>query len=316
METTPDRLDHPLSRRRLLGGATALGLLGAVGGLGLVGCGGDDGDDATADDATTSEPVSSERVLVLMAAPGTLAADEPIRLPLGVGDASGALLTDAPESLSLTVHDAETDEIVQDAVAVPSHDAGLERAFYPLVLTVPAAGFYRVVGEVDGEPIEAAFEVSEPDAVVVPRPGRPLPSTPTPTVDDAHGVDPICTRDPDCALHEVDLEDVLGTSPVAVLVSTPAFCQTAICGPVLDLFVAASEAHPDVAFVHVEPYASGAEVEQNGPSADNLSPAVEAWSLPFEPCLFVVDAEGVVIERLDVIYDADELDAALARVEA
>ena len=73
------------------------------------------------------------------------------------------------------------------------------------------------------------------------------------------------------------VDTVLGTAPLAVLVSTPAFCQTAICGPVLDLFVAARDAHPDVTFVHVEVYQSASEVEASGPDA-TLAPAVEAWA--------------------------------------
>lgn len=315
--TSADPLDPTLSRRTLLRGAAALGLVGAAGGLGLAACGGDD--DAAGGDgdaSTASEPTESDRVLVLMTnAAATQAAGEEGRLPLGVGDSTGALLLDAPDSLSITVEDQEGTE-VQAATEVPRRDAGLERAYYPLAFTAPAAGFYVARAELDGQPLEAAFEVSATDAVVIPRPGQPLPATPTPTTADAGGVDPICTADPQCPLHEVDLEEVLGTAPVAVLVSTPAFCATAICGPVLDLFEAAAEAHPDITFIHVEPYASGTLVEEEGPSADNLSPAVEAWSLPFEPCLFLVDAEGTVVERLDVIYDADELDAALALLQA
>ncbi|HMJ77940.1 MAG TPA: hypothetical protein VK507_18305, partial [Iamia sp.] len=156
---------------------------------------------------------------------------------------------------------------------------------------------------------------SDPSSIVIPRPGQPLPPTPTPTVAEDRGVDPICTQDPPCPLHEVDLETALGAEPLAVLVSTPAFCQTAICGPVLDIFVAAQADTPDVTFVHVEVFASADEVEAEGPEA-TLAPAVMAWKLPYEPCLFLVAADGTVAERLDVIYDTDELAEALARLTA
>jgi hypothetical protein len=281
---------------------------------GLVACS-DDGDDEATTDETT-EPTESDRVLVTMAdSASTFVVGEPARLPVGVGDADGALITDAPATLTFTITDAQTGEVVEEAIEVARRDTGLPRAYYPLAFTTPAVGYYQATTEVDGEPVEAAFTVSEPEAVVIPRPGRPLPPTPTPTVADAHGVDPICTQDPPCPLHEVDLEAALGTGPLAVLVSTPAFCQTAICGPVLDLFVAARDAAPDVTFVHVEVYASAEEVEAEGPDA-TLAPAIEAWKLPYEPCLFLVAADGTVAERLDVIYDSDELAEALTRLTA
>jgi hypothetical protein len=291
----------------------ALGGLVAVGGIAA--CGGDGDDDETGADTGTSEPTESERVLVLMAdSASSLVAGEPARLPLGVGDASGALVEDAPDTLTFRIEDVDGAE-VEAGIEIARRDAGLPRAFYPLAFVAPAAGFYRAVTEVDGQPVDAAFEVPDPESVVIPRPGQPLPPTPTPTVSDARGVDPICTQDPPCALHEVDLEAALGTTPLAVLVSTPAFCQTAICGPVLDLFVAAQADAPDVTFVHVEVYESAAEVEAEGPDA-TLAPAVAAWQLPYEPCLFLVAADGTVAERLDVIYDADELAEALARLTA
>ena len=63
----------------------------------------------------------------------------------------------------------------------------------------------------------------------------------TPTFDDARGVDPICTRSPEpCPFHDRTLTDVVESGePVALLISTPGFCQTAICGPVLELLMEA-----------------------------------------------------------------------------
>lgn len=286
----------------------------AVGGLPA--CGDDDASGSSSDGGAdpTTEATESERVLVAMAdSASSLAAGEPARLPLGVGDSSGALITDPPETLTFTIEDVDGNEV--DSVSVARRGVGLPRAFYPLAFTPAVAGSYIARTEVDGEPVDAAFTVSDVESIVIPRPGQPLPPTPTPTASDAQGVDPICTQDPPCPLHEVDVETALGTAPLAVLVSTPAFCQTAICGPVLDLFVAAQPDAPDVTFVHVEVYQSAAEVEEQGMNA-TLAPAVSAWELPYEPCLFLVAADGTVAERLDVIYDADELAEALARLTA
>jgi hypothetical protein len=43
------------------------------------------------------------------------------------------------------------------------------------------------------------------------------------------------------------------------------------------------------------------------------APAVDAYSSPFEPVLFITDAPGLIVERLDSIWDAEELQTALGR---
>jgi hypothetical protein len=52
----------------------------------------------------------------------------------------------------------------------------------------------------------------------------------TPTVADLKGVELLCTRTPNaCPLHDVTLKDALAANtPVAFLIATPKFCQTAI----------------------------------------------------------------------------------------
>src|SRR3546814_12918171 len=72
------------------------------------------------------------------------------------------------------------------------------------------------------------------------KPGDAIPAVATPTPTDARGVNPICTAEPACPLHDVSLADALGEGrPIALLVATPAFCQIAICRPVLALLLEA-----------------------------------------------------------------------------
>jgi hypothetical protein len=44
------------------------------------------------------------------------------------------------------------------------------------------------------------------------------------------------------------------------------------------------------------------------------TPVVDALGLTYEPALFLARADGTVVERLDYIFDASELGAALARL--
>ena len=44
-----------------------------------------------------------------------------------------------------------------------------------------------------------------------------------------------------------------------------------------------------------------------------IAPAVKALGLTFEPTLFIVDATGEIIQRLDAVFDSLEITDALAR---
>lgn len=300
---------RPLSRRRLLGGAAALGLVGATGGLGLTACGDD------ADGETDGTGGGGSRVLVSMSdAAASLAAGAEARLALGVGDEHGALVKDAPATLTFDVRDGG-DRTVVSGLEVARRTAGLPRAYFPLIFTPASPGFHTALTRIDGVEVDAAFEVVSEADIAIPRPDQPFPAVVTPTTGAPGGVTPICTQEPPCALHEVELTTVLGSAPVALLVSTPAFCQTAICGPVLDVLLAARQAASSVTFIHVEVYESAAAVREEGPQAP-LAPAVEALGLPFEPCLFMIAADGTLRRRLDVIFDETELDEALTDLTA
>ncbi len=95
---------------------------------------------------------------------------------------------------------------------------------------------------------------------------------------------------------------------VAYFVGTPAFCQTGSCTPALETMVGVeSEYADDYVFVHAEVWTDL--------TATEVAPAVDALGIAFEPTLFIIDENGVVVERLDGLWDATELreqlDAAL-----
>ena len=67
--------------------------------------------------------------------------------------------------------------------------------------------------------------------------------------------------------------------PVALLVSTPKFCQVAICGPVLDVLLSQRGAFPDVRMIHAEVYTDE--------TIETLAPVIDALGMTYEPGLFV-----------------------------
>jgi hypothetical protein len=290
-----------LSRRQLLVGgsaATAAVLLGA--------CGGDDErPGAEGDDARTTTTALEGLALVQFFG-GPMFVPGPVRLPFGVADEDGLLTTDAsPAELQVEILDADGAP-VGSALTVTRHADGLPRPYFPLRANIPRAGFYTARTEIDGIGSELSFQVHEPGELQVLGPGDPLPAVATPTAQDAAGVDPICTSSPVCPLHEVTLADALAESrPVALLVSTPAFCELAICGPVLDVLLTVADQHPDVRFLHTEVYADPYD------NQEEYAPIVPELGLHFEPCLLLAGPDGRIVERLDTIFDASEADERL-----
>ena len=149
--------------------------------------------------------------------------------------------------------------------------------------------------------------------VAIPQVGDPLPAVATPTTADPLGVDPLCTRAVPCPFHDLDLATVVGNGrPTVLLVATPGFCQTDICGPVVDLMIDAGETRDDLDLIHCEVYVDPSEFASGG--FPDLVPAVEALALPFEPSLFVPDAAGIIVARLDTTFDRRELTDVLSLV--
>ena len=194
---------------------------------------------------------------------------------------------------------------------MPRHAEGLERAYFPLELTFDKPGIYTLQTEFEGAPAELSVQVSPDSEVKLVRPGVPLPPVESPTVADARGVDPICTREPACPLHDMTVAEALQAGrPMALLIATPAFCQITICGPVLDILLDVMGDHPGISYLHAEVYT------QPNVNLETFTPAVRELGLPHEPVLVLAGADGIVTQRLDVIFDRTELADKLAALAA
>ena len=68
-----------------------------------------------------------------------------------------------------------------------------------------------------------------------------------------------------------------------LLISTPGFCQTDICGPVLDLLIDEAGDRTDLNVIHAEVYVDPSDFATGG--FPELTPAVNAMALPFESAL-------------------------------
>ena len=213
-------------------------------------------------------------------------------------------VADAPAELTFEARSATDGSQAETTVA--RHGDDLDRPYYPASLTLPTAGVWEIATTLpDGTTL--AREVQVNATVPFPQLGDALPAVATPTTAADLGVGTICTRSPACPFHEVSLADALAAGrPTAVLVSTPAYCQVAICGPVLDLLIATDPG--ELAVVHIEAFPNG-----SGTDPGAASPILtDDFRLDFEPVLYAAGADGIITARLDSIYDATELAAALS----
>ncbi len=171
-----------------------------------------------------------------------------------------------------------------------------------LLTVVPASGV----------PLPAAgFVVRERS--IAPAVGERAPIVPTPTLDDAP-LEAITTDpNPDPRFYAVSLDEAVGSGrPTVAVFSTPAYCDTAACGPMLDQTKQISSGYPDLNYVHIEIY-EGWNEPGFVPDGDHLAPAVgpAGWNLPTEPWVFVIDEAGIITHRFEGVMDPSELTAAL-----
>ena len=163
--------------------------------------------------------------------------------------------------------------------------------------------------EVTGTLLNASAEVGRFKRV--PRPGQQAPTIHTPTAADAGGdLSQITTRLPPDTQNQVDYADVLGREPVILLFATPQFCQSRVCGPVVDVAEQVKELYGDEAeFIHMEIF------NDNDPGED-VRPQVRAFRLPSEPWLFAIDREGTIQTEIEGAFGVDELTRAVKKVTA
>lgn len=231
-----------------------------------------------------------------------------VRLPVSLADQAGNL-NDGPATLTGWIEDFDGNRILD--ITAPRRGVGIEVPYWEVRATLPEALVYTMRFEGD-DGYGATFELYDEGDVASPLTGSKLQPFDTPTVDDHRGVDPYCSLTPEpCPLHAVTLTEALASgAPVVYMVGTPAHCTTGTCAPGLEFLVTEHDRVGDaITMVHADVYADDA--------ATTVAPAVVALNVEYEPIIYLCTADGVIVDRLDGIWDASELteriDLLLAR---
>ncbi len=296
-------LSWPPNRSRpgvLASRTLALVLAGCALSAGLSSCGADD------ERGGAAELVDGGATVVVANSPGTLSTNGPQRVMVALlGAAANQFLggEDKPALIEFRAADGTTDEVPGQWLS-----SGVGLGLYVARYTFPADGVWeiRVKGNSD-TPAPATVNVGRDSAV--PEIGDPAPPSQTPTSDTTPDLTEISTDpEPDPRFYSLSVADAVNSGrPSVIVFATPAFCQTALCGPTLDIAKKVAATRPDVEFVHVEPY----DLDQA--RAGELVPidTMLDWNLATEPWVFVVDSNGKVAASFEGVIGQAELAAAI-----
>ncbi len=151
-----------------------------------------------------------------------------------------------------------------------------------------------------------AFEVQ--DKSRTPAVGAPAIRSRNQTTRDGKKLEDLCAGRPPCDMHDLAIGDLIGNGrPIVVYFGTPAFCTSRVCGPGLDVVLAAKKRFSDKAdFVHVEIY--------KDPAAGTPLDTIVEWGLPSEPWLFLVDGKGTIVEKLEGGITTSEVEPLVAKL--
>jgi hypothetical protein len=234
------------------------------------------------------------------------------RVPIGVLD-HGAPVADAAVHVSASF----ASQPLSDSDA-PFRGDGLQgRGLYVAHLQLAVPGLWLATVSIrrpngDSGTVRAAFHVSATPSV--PMVGQAAPRSRNPTASDVADVSTIDSGAPPDDMHQLSIAQAVEQHrPSLVVFATPAFCQTATCGPQIHAIQALEPAYRvRLAFIHVEVY----QDFRPDPSRRRLSATMLEWHLQTEPWVFLIDGAGVVRAEFEASTATDELQPAIQRLLA
>jgi hypothetical protein len=249
----------------------------------------------------------------------------PARFLFTLIDSGNAIIASPDVPVTASFYDLAADPSTPvDTTEAAFLDPGTGRGLYVASTTFRCAGDWGLLvtaglpsGETTSRVIFSVLPMGSTPPI-----GAEAPRSDSPTAQTPDEIAAISTDDdPDPDFYRMTIaEAVTSGRPSAILFATPLFCQTATCGPTLDLVKSIARDYKDrMAFVNVEPYRlrmtdTGLQPEFDADGHLQPVESVVEWGLPTEPWLFVVDADGRIAASFEGIMGDEELRAAFAGV--
>ena len=213
---------------------------------------------------------------------------------------------------------------------------GLPIGYYVTYSTLDKPGNWGIEIEAQltgqAQPSRSRFQLEVKPKSDVPNIGDHAISVKTLTVKDVSDPAQLAsTSKPDPAMYQISLDQALQSGkPTALLFATPGFCQTATCGPSLQVMEGLQKRYGDkINFIHVEVYkypfaesfqkitqlANQARKENRGLTPEEqrsgYAEPMLAWGLVTEPWLYLIDTKGIIAARFEGGITQEEIGPAL-----
>lgn len=193
-------------------------------------------------------------------------------------------------------------------------------------VTFDLAGIWRATlsPEIDGvaRQLTVDFPVTELSDVHIPAPGEPARHTDTLTMDSKGrrgAIDSMADGSgeiPDPELHRWSIAEAIDRGrPALVLFGTPAYCASQFCGPEVTELQRFAAEYPDRAvFIHVEiwkDFNAQPQVINEGAADWLLRTMPDGSQNMTEPWLYLIGADGVIVDRWGSLFDPTDVESAL-----
>ncbi len=259
--------------------------------------------DQQASPAPTQPGPSSIAVTV---ASDEFAAGEP-RVPFVLFDGSRPLAT--AQSVMVTAIDlsSSTPEPGWSGEAANYSDYSIP--YWVVYPELPRAGFWNLQTDItleDGSHTVSQFAIQAVDQTASPGIGEVPPASHNRTLKTEPDLAKLSSdTDPDPALYQLTVAEAIESGkPSVVTFATPAYCTSRLCAPVVNTVKqVASQEREAANFIHIEVYKEFNPLTY----ADEMA----EWHLQSEPWTFVLDEQGVVVDRFGGPLSANELTQAL-----
>lgn len=235
--------------------------------------------------------------------------DSATGMPVRAATAQVSLYRLPPDTAERVFHQRLTAEFL----AWPTAGAGVFVAWPEF----DAAGTWQLEAQLagpDGAAVSAAAAFAVREESRTPAIGAPAPRSRTAKAADVPDLSHITSAPhPDPAFYRQSVDEALDEArPLVVVFATPAYCQSATCGPQLAELAKVRGRYAEQAnFIHVEIFQNPHLLEGQRAGAARVA-AIDEWGLPTEPWTFIVGADGRIAAKFEQFVPAAALEQALA----